>query len=424
MNTSNEGDNLILDRDLESIDSANKSFYSRFPYPWPPMTFPRLEDSDFEAVMLNQSVGDFTHRTIPSDGRIWVAGCGTNQAVYTALRFPRATILGSDLSPASLEISSQNAKTLGITNLKLREESINQVRYDEEFDYILCTGVIHHNANPARPLANITRALRKSGVLELMVYNRFHRIFTAALQKAVRLVARFDGATPTYEDQLKLAKAFIASEPLASRVALNSFRDSHESYAADALIQPVEHSYTIDSLNALVNSCGLCFILPCHNQFDVANNRLWTMRFSTSDLQKRIDLLPDIVRWEIVNSLLLDAAPMLWFFLRHRENSTDGRFEARTNEDFLDRRFTRASTTLRNYVRQSTELNYKLSARAVPYPQAHFNDLIRDAVNRSDGNQTMRQLLDQMAVDTSDQKTVTDIRVQTTTSQWPYLRAL
>src|SRR4051794_16463832 len=109
------------------VDCANQTFYSQFPYPWPPITFPRLEDPEFERVMLNQSIGDFTHQCIPKESRIWVAGCGTNQAVYTALRFPNATVTGSDLSTRSLEISEKNAKKLGIRNLTLRQESLNHV---------------------------------------------------------------------------------------------------------------------------------------------------------------------------------------------------------------------------------------------------------------------------------------------------------
>src|ERR1051325_10199909 len=163
--------NLLLADDVESVDAANAEFYSKFPYPWPPMTFPRLDDPDFETVMLNQSLGDFTHRTIPADGNIWVAGCGTNQAVYTALRFPRASVVGSDISPGSLAMARRNADALGISNLELRQESLNHVTYRERFDYVLNTGVIHHNAEPERPLATLARALRPDGVLELMVYN-------------------------------------------------------------------------------------------------------------------------------------------------------------------------------------------------------------------------------------------------------------
>src|SRR6185295_2848657 len=148
MTTASDDENLVLAESPASVDAANRQFYARFPFPWPPQAFPRLEDPEFETVMVNQSLGDFSHRTVPGDARIWVAGCGTNQAVYTALRFPRATVVGSDLSPASLEICRTTAASLGVTNLSLRQESLNEVTYQEEFDYILSTGVIMVNAEP------------------------------------------------------------------------------------------------------------------------------------------------------------------------------------------------------------------------------------------------------------------------------------
>src|SRR5215470_9971340 len=208
--------NLMLAENPDVVDKANSEFYAEFPYPWPPMSFPRLEDPDFELMMLNQSLGDFSHGRMPASANIWVAGCGTNQAVYTAFRFPRATVIASDLSGASLEIAATNAATLGITNLKLRQESLNTVTYREEFDYVISTGVIHHNAEPERALGNIARALRPKGALELMVYNRYHRTFTSAFQKAVRTITGRNGCAWSYDEELMVAKAIAATEPIAS----------------------------------------------------------------------------------------------------------------------------------------------------------------------------------------------------------------
>jgi hypothetical protein len=148
------------------------------------------------------------------------------------------------------------------------------------------------------------------------------------------------------------------------------------------------------------------------------------MQFSTSDLQQRIDALPDVARWQVTNLLLLDKSPMLWFFVRHRQASSDGRFEKRVNDDFLERTFVPASTSLRNYVRGLRDLNYRPSPLAVPYPAKHPDDLVRAVVEHADGQHTMRQILSNLGVDISSHKAVSDMRIQTTTSLSPYLRAL
>src|ERR671920_177785 len=114
--------NLILAQSTASVDSINAKFYGRFQFPWPPYAFSKPLDPDFEAVMLNQSLGSWDHSAVPTDPRIWVAGCGTNQAVFTALQFPKASILGTDLSVNSLETAARNARALGVTNLELKQE--------------------------------------------------------------------------------------------------------------------------------------------------------------------------------------------------------------------------------------------------------------------------------------------------------------
>jgi SAM-dependent methyltransferase len=415
--------NLILAESAEAVDAANGEFYATFPYPWPPMSFPRLEDPDFETIMLNQSIGDFNHRRIPASANIWVAGCGTNQAVYTALRFPKATVIGSDLSSKSLDIAARNAATLGLSNLSLRQESLNSVTYLDEFDYVISTGVIHHNAMPERVLSKLARALRANGILELMVYNRFHRTFTTAFQQAVRTITMHNGRQSSFEEDLSVAKAIAATEPIASSSHMAPFRGSHESKLADAVIQPVEYSYTVESLRELLAECGLDFTLPCNDQFSQVNRATWNMLFSTAELQEQYDSLPDATRWHIANLLLLEKSPMLWFFVGHRGESGNGHYEACVNHEFLDRRFVPAATRLTNYVRGARDLDYRLSSNSIAYPFKHKDDLVRAVIERADGRCTMRQILSEVGVDLACHQVVTDLRVQTTTSLCPYLRA-
>ena len=162
---SNDEENRVLTESQDSVDGLLAKFYRRFPWPWQPIKFDYLEDADFGINMLNQDLGDFSHRTVPRNAKIWVAGCGTNQALHTALKFPNASVVGSDLSSKSLELCAKNARELGVTNLEVREESLNHVPYKQQFDYVISTGVIHHNADPRVTLEKLSTAA-KSWIFE------------------------------------------------------------------------------------------------------------------------------------------------------------------------------------------------------------------------------------------------------------------
>jgi SAM-dependent methyltransferase len=416
----------LLQTDSPQVaDEANTQFYKRFPYPWPPMKFSYLTDPNFETVMLNQSIGDWQQGSIPQHPRIWVAGCGTNQAIFTALRFPAGHIIASDLSRRALDESATIAQELQITNLELREESINQVAYAEEFDYIICTGVIHHNANPSEPLKKIVAALKPPGVLELMVYNEYHRVTIRAFQKAIRLLCESRGVQGrNYEQELALAKALVANVPTESSLydSLQEYRDCPEPMLADTLLQPIEHYYTLESMEALANSCGLRLQAPCINPFDkVSNTIMWNMEFEDADLQNRYDHLLDTQRWQITNCLKLNRSPMLWFYLQHSNYERNRKTEQQMCDEFLATKFVKASTTQRSFVFAANS-KYELSQKEIPFPAAPEERSLRRVYENLDPEKTMQENLKRLGIKTTFQ-IANQFRLKLTTPLFPYLRA-
>ena len=186
MTTNRDLFNLMGALSQPAVDAANREFYGKITYPWPQMTYPAYADPHCGTIFLNQEIGDWTHTRIPARPRIWIAGCGSNQATLMALKFPGAEILATDISAPSLAVCEKNLAQVGAKNVTLREQTINEADYTDEFDYIICTGVIHHNADPSIPLARLARALKRDGILELAVYNYYHRILTTAYQTAMR----------------------------------------------------------------------------------------------------------------------------------------------------------------------------------------------------------------------------------------------
>jgi SAM-dependent methyltransferase len=408
----------------QTVDAINAEFYGRFQYPWAPMSFDYLTDPDFETVMLNQSIGYWKQDGVPREPNIWVAGCGTNQAVYTALRFPRARVVGSDLSAQSLRTAATTAKYLGLSNLELRRESINETGYREEFDYVICTGVIHHNARPAQPLLKLARAVRPDGILELMVYNRYHRVLTQAFQKAMRLFDGGDGRD--FEGQLRLARQVISGFRAKSLMApfLKNLESGPESQLADSLLQPVEHSYTVSSLERLAASCGLEYAAHCISRFDTAAGAVnWNMEFNDRDLQRTYDALPDARRWQVSNYLMLEASPMLWFYMRRSDSPRPRKTERQLAAEFLDLSFKRAEAGKKVFMK-TADGGYSLSPHVTPHPGAHRDPLCQKIIDLVDarGARSMRQILETLGVG-AEFSLAHRLRVLLTTNAFPFLIA-
>jgi len=80
---------------------------------------------------------------------VLVAGCGTWQAAKYALCHPAAHVVAIDISPASLWYTSELAKKYDLNNLQMQELPVENVSdLDQQFDLIMCTGVLHHLADP------------------------------------------------------------------------------------------------------------------------------------------------------------------------------------------------------------------------------------------------------------------------------------
>lgn len=417
--------NLALATTPAEVDELNAGFYGTIRYPWPPAAFERLADPRFWADLLDLDTGRRGRPVLPEGGRVWVAGCGTNQAVITALMFPGARVLGTDVSEGSLEVARGNARHLGLGNLELRRESIHDAPYAEAFDYVVCTGVIHHTAEPGRALARLAAALRPRGVMQLMVYNRYDRVRPVALQKTVRALLGRDGYA--YDQELALARRFVehyaGPGPMARWLA--GFRGAPEEHLADSLVQPVEHSYTVESLERLAAGAGLELLAPFPNAYDAVEDNLhWELELGDPELQAAYDALPDVGRWKVTNLLRQEATPMLWFHLQRADSPVPRATTRGLCEAFLDTRFAPARTTRRLYLADPASGGYRASPRELPFPALQPEGEAQPVFEALDPALPMRATLERLGVDTGSLRAVNRLRVLLASSACPFLRAL
>lgn len=417
--------NLMGALSQPAVDAANREFYGNLTYPWPQMTYPTYADPHWATVFTNQELGDWTHTRIPQRPRIWVAGCGSNQATLTALKFPTAEIVATDISVPSLEVCEKNLAQVGAKNVTLREQSINEAEYKDEFDYVICTGVIHHNADPSIPLARLAAGLKRDGILELMVYNYYHRILTTAYQKAMRYLF-MDDPEAGLDEQLDVTRDLMNKFPVENMMCyyLKQAKDQTREFLADSFLQPVEHSYTVESLVELLGTAGMEINLPCMFVFDKDTGKLcWNLEFENEVAASHYEKLPDIVRWQISNLLMVELSPTLFFYAQRMDATTPRKSEKEVCDSFLNTRFTRYSTTMTNYVGANGNYTYSPTPLPFPSPRVPVDQTVRQIFKEATPEKTIGEIFESLNINPTF-NLVNHIRLRLTTPLFPYLKAV
>ncbi len=102
--------------------------------------------------------------------KILDAGCGIGANSYYALRWGARTVMAFDYDPTTVELARKNLQHF--PNATVRYESIYDIHMCDEFDIVMCIGVLHHLDSPSDAMANLVRALRPGGRLIVWVYSR------------------------------------------------------------------------------------------------------------------------------------------------------------------------------------------------------------------------------------------------------------
>lgn len=241
-------------------DDEVRRFYERHPYPLPAREF------DFDAYRRNwddrRRRAD-SHLFWPAeryrdDRSILIAGCGTTQAALYALRWPHARVVGIDISEESIAFSQELKQKYALNNLELRRLAVENAReLGEVFKLVVCTGVLHHLADPELGARALHDALEPNGALELMVYAPYGRAGVYMLQDYCRRlrIARTDS------DIRELTASLKALPPDHPLVPLLRKSPDFENSAgiADALLHPRDRAYSVPQLMDLLERADFAF---------------------------------------------------------------------------------------------------------------------------------------------------------------------
>lgn len=400
---------------IQARESPLGQFHPGFPYPPRARRLLRPQVLDLYPALLSQAVGDFRHERVAPGCSIWVIGCGANQAVITALMFPDAHVLGTDVSEECIRLSLESSRQLGISNLDLRQEKLSSAAYSEDFDYIICTGVLHHHPDPESLLAHAAAALRPAGVLEAMVYSTFHRTNQASFRAAMKLL---DEGLQKPCPGRQLASSLTCDNSLA--LDISEALTGPEEEFSHAWLNSFEQSFTISSFMALASACGLELDAPRITP-EAGQTPLWDMEFDDPDMQDYFEACDDHARWQIAQFLLMERSPMIWFYLRRKDSPLRGTTDAQRNEDFLGSVARRVTNSPLAWDLGEDNV-YRPADPPEPPQPVWVGTEFQEFYNAIDGKSTVAQICDSLALPTTPVR-LRRLRALLTVPERPYVIA-
>ena len=236
-----------------------QDFYDRYPYPGPVdnlQNYGRLwEDHQRRLAEFHLFWPAQTYR---EDYSILIAGCGTSQAAKYAIRWPRARITGIDFSATSLRKTEELKRKHNLANLHLQQLPVERAgELRDSFDQIICTGVLHHLAEPDAGLSALRGVLKPDGAMHLMVYAPYGRAGIYMLQDFCRRLD-ISASDDAIRDLITALRALPPGHPMETILrTAPDFGDEAE--LADALLHPQDRAYSVPELFEFLQRAGLSF---------------------------------------------------------------------------------------------------------------------------------------------------------------------
>ena len=234
-------------------------FYTNHPFPPPLENLDRALDLyKDENVRRSEFHLLWPGKEYREDLDVLVAGCGTWQAAKYALCHPASRVVAIDVSTTSLDHTERLKQKYKLTNLDVRQLPIeNAADLDHSFDHIICTGVLHHLAEPDAGLAALRSVLKPGGALYLMVYAPYGRAGVYMMQEYCRLLG-VGTSREELTDLISSLKMLPQFHPVLS--AQGGSREFMNSDAlADALLNPRDRAYSVPQLFDFLERSGLVF---------------------------------------------------------------------------------------------------------------------------------------------------------------------
>ena len=172
-----------LDSDAD-VTQMVKAFYEETP-------FPNYDEHDSIRALIDKArLGQYARaldETIPYNASVLEVGCGTGQ-LSNFLGAACRRVIGSDMCMNSLRLGDGFRRAHGLARVRFVQMNLfRPALRKEQFDVVLCNGVLHHTADPYGGFKGLVPLVKPGGHIVIGLYNRYGRLFTDLRRQLFRL---------------------------------------------------------------------------------------------------------------------------------------------------------------------------------------------------------------------------------------------
>jgi SAM-dependent methyltransferase len=256
---------------------------------------------------------------------VLVAGGGTGDStIYLAeqLHGRGGEVVYVDISKASMEVAQARAAVRKLDNIRWINDSLLTLTPETigEFDYISCTGVLHHLSDPLSGLRALKSVLKPIGGMGILLYGKYGRTGVYQLQKLMRLINGQDGSM---EEKVATTRMVLAQMPESNWFKhneryLSDHRKLGDSGLYDLLLHEQDVAFSVDEVYRLLGSAGLHLTEFCDVKLRLAYQPAQYVR--NAELAQKISRL-DLVTQQSVAELMVGLFTKHVFYLSNRPDA-------------------------------------------------------------------------------------------------------
>lgn len=242
----------------DDISLKVREQYEENPYPrWEKLGLPSTPKS--VAKVCDESKIHLHSQSIKNvfSPSILVAGCGTGQqSIEVASRFANCQVTAVDLSRASLAYAFRKTDELCISNIKYFQADILSLgKLGQEFDLIVCTGVLHHMNDPMAGWRVLVDRLNTGGLMKVGLYSELARSHIAKIRQEIAI----DTLEKSEAELRLLRRSLVKSDD--AHVQRTTFSSDFFSLSMfrDLIFHVQEHRFTLPKIQRCLNNLGLEF---------------------------------------------------------------------------------------------------------------------------------------------------------------------